>query len=217
MDLKNGNLELNLNEKLKMVNNFEIIKKMLTFVDKGDFYFLQILQRKKDNPEIGSNLRVIKTYYIKSVDELVKRYDEIKKLCKLFNARAYINLNKRNFVNMYFKTIKLISDQAENGNYDKIPHAFDSVCGKYHSTTDKKWIVDIDFKNIDKGNLSFNDWLNLLIGEINKCRPEGDKILAQIPTLNGIHLITKPFDKSAFGLSRFLDIHKNNPTILYAL
>ena len=49
---------------------FEIIEKMLTFVDEGDFYFLQILQRKKDNPEIGSNSRVIKTYYIKSVDEL---------------------------------------------------------------------------------------------------------------------------------------------------
>ena len=49
-----------------MINNLKIIKSLLTFESKDDFYYLQILQRKKENPQLGSNRRVIKNYYINS-------------------------------------------------------------------------------------------------------------------------------------------------------
>jgi hypothetical protein len=38
-----------------MVDNFEIIKSLLQFDSEDDFYHLQILKRKKENPELGSN------------------------------------------------------------------------------------------------------------------------------------------------------------------
>ena len=46
------------------VNNFDLIRNLLKFEDKDDFYFLQIIQRKKDGnivPEANNGYRTIKT------------------------------------------------------------------------------------------------------------------------------------------------------------
>jgi len=42
------------------------------------------------------------------------------------------------------------------------------------------------------------------------------KIYTQIPTKNGYHIITKPFNLKQFK-DKYpdIDVHKNNPTILY--
>ena len=60
---------------MNKVDNLEALLPFLKFDDKDDFYYLQILQRKKENPQLGSNSRVIKNYYIKSTDKLIARYD----------------------------------------------------------------------------------------------------------------------------------------------
>ena len=70
------------------IDNLEILKPFLRFDDPNDFYYLQILQRKKENPQLGSNNRVIKNYYINSVEYLESHYHEIKELCKQFNAKT---------------------------------------------------------------------------------------------------------------------------------
>jgi hypothetical protein len=49
-----------------MVNNFRQITQLLKFDSEDDFYHLQILKRKKENPELGSNSYVIRTYCIRS-------------------------------------------------------------------------------------------------------------------------------------------------------
>ena len=50
-----------------MIDNFEQISKLLTFTSEDEFYFVQVLQRKKDNPGgyLGSNnsSRLIKAYW----------------------------------------------------------------------------------------------------------------------------------------------------------
>ena len=99
-----------------MIDVFEKIKHLLVFESKDDFYYLQILQRKKENLEIGSNSRVIKNYYIGSVDYLEKRYDEIKTLCNQFNARAMLRLNKRSYSKVAFKTMQNIANSMANVN-----------------------------------------------------------------------------------------------------
>ena len=80
------------------VDNFEKIKRLLQFDDTGDlFYFIQIMQRKKDGEDIKKNNRIIMNYYITSLDYLNDREDEIKTLCKIYNARAYIGINPGSF------------------------------------------------------------------------------------------------------------------------
>ena len=49
---------------MKPIDNINYVLPFLVFEDRNDFYYLQILQRKKENPQLGSNSRVIKNYYI---------------------------------------------------------------------------------------------------------------------------------------------------------
>ena len=51
---------------------------------------------------------------------------------------------------------------------------------------------------------------------LKKLQPISNKVKAVIPTLNGSHLITSPFNTEEFMIDYpNFDIHKNNPTILY--
>lgn len=71
-----------------IIDNFKQVEKYLGFDNPNDFYFIQIIQRKKEVPELGSNNRLIRSYYINSVESFNKYKDEIIKLCEVFNARV---------------------------------------------------------------------------------------------------------------------------------
>ncbi|MGD9697520.1 hypothetical protein [Acinetobacter sp.] len=190
-----------------MIDVFEKIKELLVFESSDDFYYLQILQRKKENPEIGSNSRVIKNYYIGSVQYLESRWDEIQNLCNQFNARAMLRLNKRSYRKVAFKTMQNIANSMANDEYSFIKKSYDRACGNGHSDKNKTWIIDIDGE--------FEDYLEM-IHYINNCKPDGNKLVIQLPTKNGIHLITRPFDLRDFK-NKYpeVDIHKDNPINLY--
>ena len=196
-----------------MIDNLEIIKPLLEFPHKDIFYFVQILQRGKDNPELKmSNSRVIKTYYITSLEKLETRYEEMQTLANMFNARVCINLNPRNFEKAGFKLLQKVANQMMNKDFYNIHKAYDSICGEYHSEIDKRWITDIDKDDLDKKNE--------IIGAINliqnKDTTKGYKILGIIPTKSGIHIISNPFNQQEFKkVYPKIDIHINNPTLLY--
>lgn len=195
-----------------MIDNFELIKPLLNFESDDDFYFVQIIQRKKDNPNTkgcNNNNRLIKAYYIKSVNHLDKVKDEIIHFCDYFNARGGINLNKISFYKTSFNTLKKISDQMSNRNFSDTYRAWNSCCGLRDSCSDRLWLLDFDGEEC---KYLEHDVYKL----IKDSPPEGDKVVAQIPTKNGIHLITKPFDNREFTAHYpEIDIHKNNPTNLY--
>ena len=46
--------------------------------------------------------------------------------------------------------------------------------------------------------------------------PIGDKIIVELPTKNGMHLLTKPFDRRAFMLKYpSVDLHRDSPINLF--
>lgn len=191
-----------------MIDNIELILPFLKFESKDDFYYLQILQRKKENPQLGSNSRVIKNYYITSEQYLLDRYDEIKKLCEVFNARAMIRLNKRSFEKVGFKTMENLAHTMMNKEYQFLKVSYDRACGLGHNDSEKKWILDIDI--IDE---EFDREVQLFI---NNIIPAGGKILGNFKSKNGHHLITKPFNLQEFSQKYpEIEIHKDNPTNLY--
>ena len=67
------------------------------FESSDDFYFLQILKRKKEHPDLGSNSITVHTYYVNSLEHFKNIEKEVINLCEFHNARAYINLNKRSY------------------------------------------------------------------------------------------------------------------------
>ena len=196
-----------------MIDNFEQISKLLKFEDESDFYFIQVLQRNKENPELGSNNRLVKGYYIDSLQKLEKYKEEMIKLAQVFNARVYIHLNRRNFRMLAFELLEDICHQMKSNQYQTIHHSYDSVCGKHHSDKDKTWIIDIDGEELKETNIpELIKTINSFIEPFNN----RDKIITTIPTKNGIHLISTPFNSQRFSeLYPKIVLHKNNPTILY--
>ena len=194
-----------------MIDNIELIKGLLNFTDEGDFYMLYVFKRKKDQPEDEKDnhqsVRTIKTYCIESIDHLERRYDEIKQLCEMFNARAYIHIQKQNHFDVSLNMMVELAQRIQSGQHNQ-KGLFDSVVGQI-KTTEKRWIVDVDS----------NDTKELLKVKlaIDSCAPFGkDKIISEIPTKNGYHLITERFDVMEFK-KHFpeLDLQKKNPTLLY--
>jgi hypothetical protein len=197
-----------------MIDNIELIKPLLNFSEPGDFYYCLILKRKKDQPEgerdNHQSVRTIKTYCVESVEYLEKRYDEIKQLCEMFKARAYIHIQKQNHRDVSLNMMVALAQRIQDGNLEQ-QGLFDSVVGQI-KTQEKRWIVDIDTKD----EIAVHRAVHI----VDSVRPEGPKIEAVIPTKNGYHLITSRFDILEFNhkmkwFGEVPDIQKKNPTLLY--
>ncbi len=210
-----------------MVDNFELIKPLLNFDNPNEFYFLQVIQRKKDFEEgqkrLGrnNNNRLIKAYYIYNVEQLNAYKEEIIKLCNLFNARAGINLNRRNQKDVAIKCLEILAIALrKDDEFKGVSKIYNSACGK-ECSSDKLWIVDIDEKEISPLMLSFIEYEclpknNIKFDKVGMIVDSDSKIIAKIPTKNGWHLITKRFDRKKFS-EKYpeIEIHTNNPTNLY--
>jgi hypothetical protein len=194
-----------------MLDNINLITPLLNFSDPGDFYMLYVFKRKKDQPvderDNHQSVRTIKSYTISSIDYLNKRYPEIKELCEMFKARAYIHIQKQNHRDVSLNMMVALAERIQSGNHDQ-RGLFDSVVGQM-KTYEKRWIVDIDNKDENFAR-EIQEFIN------TQCRPFGMKIEANIPTKNGHHLITARFDVKTFS-DKYpeIDVQKKNPTLIY--
>lgn len=197
-----------------MINNIEQIKELLHFEAPGDFYMLYVFKRKKDQPEHErdnhQSVRTIKTYCIESIDHLERRYEEIKQMCEMFKARAYIHVQKQNHTDVSLEMMMQLAQRIKNGQPNQ-KGLFDSVVGQI-KTQEKRWIVDIDTKDERE--------IQKVMTAVLDCRPEvnlvEERIFATIPTKNGYHIITSRFDVMKFAEHcPGVDIQKKNPTLLY--
>jgi hypothetical protein len=193
-----------------MIDNIDVVKSLLNFSESGDFYMLYVFKRKKDQPEgerdNHQSVRTIKTYCVDSLEYLDKRYDEIKQLCEMFKARAYIHVQKQNHRDVSLEMLSILAQRIKNGAQVQ-KGLFDSVVGQI-KTQEKRWIIDIDTK--DKKVLR-DVTMNLM-----EIQPVGSKVEKVIPTKNGFHLITQKFNVIEFKkLHPDIDIQKKNPTLLY--
>ncbi len=193
-----------------MINNLFQIQPLLNFEKKGDFYYLLILKRKKDfqDKENHQSVRTIKTYVIENLEYLDKKMDEIIKLCELFSARAYININKQNNELMSLFMLETLAKRIREKNFEQ-KNLFDSCIGSLQHN-ERRWIVDIDDYSMGL--------VNEVSDAINQCQPyDKNKIITEIQTRNGVHLITEPFNVKEFQEKGYnsIEIQKCNPTLLY--
>lgn len=153
-------------------------------------------------------------FYIKNGDHLLELKDKIVKMCDLFNARAYIRLNKRDKKTIALQTLSLLAQNIAAENYD-VKNCYTKVCGQYHSDLFKTWVIDFDYDVNDPVQW---EEVKIKVTEILKLIAETNREpkVYYVPTKNGKHLICPPFNiakyKEMFG---DLEFHKENPTILY--
>ena len=195
-----------------MVDNFKLIKPFLEFPNDDIYYHLQILRRGKDHPELPAANRVIKPYFICSLESLDYVEDEIKKLCEFFGARAYINLAPKSIKKTTMLQLKYLAQRTYEGDFKKIWKSWNTCAGEIKGE-EPRWVVDIDNTYLQR-----EDYEERLVKYLSYLDPMGNKVVAKIPTKSGFHLITTPFNIQRFKEQcPDIDVHKNNPTLLYCL
>ena len=209
------------------IDNFDIIRKHLDFVDsKLDRYIVHILRRPKDiSPEMKNELganeaqRLIKTYYIDSLEYFDKKIPAMKELCISNNARAYIIVQPKDNFECLMNLGKKIFETIQNKNYSVKPeHLIRQAYCEYHKTRKKQWIIDLDFDemteychSVNFGGTSYwtKTWTvqevkDLIIEELREIQKlELNKYprkyatwledqVYEIKTKHGVHIITPP-------------------------
>lgn len=226
-----------------MKNRLNLLKPLINF-NENEFIFVQIFQRRKDNPDLELSVKRLKSYSFYSWEELESQMNRIKEICDINNARAYIRLNKQNSVNVSLRCISEMSDNLRTGNSSKNKGVWDSVAGKLGSKD--WWVLDLDSEHLnikpslhpgitlpycielDLKESYFNRVLNQIGGyfdekEVDEISKEKYPIIYNF-TKSGIHLICKPFDTrildkynkelSSKGIQT-IQIQKDANTILY--
>lgn len=203
----------------KTTDNFDLIKSMMDFKEVDNlFMHLQIHRRGKDHPDLPAANKLIKSWLVRSAEHLASLKDEVVFLCEHYKARAYISCAPKSIAKLNTLILRKLADNLYTGNIINPWHVFNSACGELQGV-EKRWVVDVDTK--DKDKIEFikleidRIWVNTHPQDWGKVR-ESAWLLAKIPTLNGCHLITPPFNLQEFSkLFPDTEVKKNGLTALY--
>lgn len=176
-----------------MVDNFEQIRSILDFGGPDDSIGVTLLLRKKDRRTSFGNknnsARTIKNYYFYTLEQFDQKEQEIKALCELLGCRAGVYLNKRNDRKMALQMLVHLSESIRSDQY-KINGLLDTVRGK-HYPTDKIQFIDCD-------SLEEYEMVKTILNDPGLRPFNKIKILAEVPTNSGFHVITCRFDQEYF-------------------
>jgi hypothetical protein len=200
-----------------MVDNFEKLNSILEFESEDDFYMLQVMKRRKENPEMDKNSVALKTVYLHRKDQLLELKDDLVELADKKNARIYLNPNRKSFKKCTLACLKEFADRISNENFYKPYKIFDSVAGAAGSKN-AIWVIDIDWDEVTEqfGDVERSVFVNDVCEFINSLKPDVEnKIKLVNETKNGTHILTSPFNMYDFMQRYKIQVHKNNPTLVY--
>ena len=207
----------------------------------NDCYYVQLLRRQSDDPHTDGmadpryhgnmHSRSVKDYLIPSLDAFDKAKPDIIEMCKLFNVRAYIRLNKRSYKSVDMAMLKGIVDQLSSGTfgspYNLVASAAGQVCD---AGENKSWIVDLDEEYLpyqeDIFRMMFEcepyvrnlqGMAKVLINSSYMSNEDAYNYAVQnekantpvIPTKHGRHIISKPFNVQTMT-NKWNDFCKDN-------
>lgn len=195
---------------MSCVDNFSKFRELMDFSHPNSFYFLQIIQRSKDDNSVTSSnnrYRRVKSYYISSLEEYDRFIPEIKKFCENNNARAYIRISPISFYDVAVNAASEYLRRIKEKQTFKSCNIYDSCCEKTKTCGKKFWMIDADTDNPFALNWFTEELIKLGINA---------NVVAVLPTVNGLHYIMEPFDIRKWEDSDIAEIKKYNPiTLLY--
>jgi hypothetical protein len=168
-----------------ILDNIDKVKSLLEFRE-GIFYYVQVIQRKKENPELSkSDIKRYQTF-ITSLEDLNVHLPRIKIVCELYNARAYISLIPRSLEKLAKQCALEYVKRISLGEYKRvwdIPNRLalsDEVRAKIPGKK-PMWVFDVDEpENTDK-----------IVEIVNKA---GISLVDILQTPNGSHILVEAFN-----------------------
>jgi hypothetical protein len=172
------------------IDNYAKIVPLLKF-EEGTFYYLQVLQRKKDNPEMSWQTKQRYFKFIRSLEELEIYNKEAREIADFYNARVYISLTPRSFEKLSLESLVELSTRIKNKDYNSNFKIFEKLallpgCAKKDG---KLWMIDYD----ENSDLHVSD---LIIFLKNTYKVPFKELLE---TVNGYHIIIEPFNLQNLG------------------
>lgn len=208
---------------MKVINNFEIIENVifkhlpekrhgLTPQELDKVVFGRIIRRKKENPDKPDGY-IVKRYMFKTLEQFRDTQEEIKELCKVFNARFYVSTNIKSLEEITFDMVEEIPIILRRKQYHLTRRLFESAADINRGIKESRlWILDID--DIKQNSQEFDELVEELLEHL-----DGNNIEAVIETVNGYHVLIKPqnlmwLDKDE-ELSRKIELKRNALTLAY--
>jgi hypothetical protein len=174
-----------------------------------------IIVRKKEQevPENHQSARIVRYFYVTSGQYLIDKMPTIISLCEIEKARAYINLNGKDTENIGTQINYLAGLYLKNNEKRGWKSIYDKAFSNLPNVGNKKWLIDVDNVAGEFNDVDFLDMLQTL-------QPIGGKFITYVPTPNGKHIITIPFNLQEFLKIKgfpitFDDVKKEAPTVLY--
>lgn len=155
-------------------------------------YMMDVLVRKKDVPTLGKSQKIIKQYDITSLDDFKKLYPKAEEMARLSNARVYIDVNPRRFVDIQAKMNEYIAKYVQGGQYHALRNVFAKAYGQSNTFGKKRWIIDIDsdVKPVQDKHIK------AIEQKISSLR--NDNTLIKYRTKNGVHIVSEGFNSKEF-------------------
>lgn len=194
------------------IDNFDILMQHMDFVEPNDRYIVHIMRRPKDCKAIANSLganeaqRLIRTYYIDNLDYMKAKIPAIKELCKSCNARAYLIVSPKDNFDCLMNLGQKILDTIRCRNYSVKPeHLLRQAYCENHKSRNKQWVLDLDndemtecFSDSNGHPNGSKTWtvdevMKIVKDELETCGKD-PSLAYTIPTRNGIHIITPPFN-----------------------
>ena len=207
-----------------MTDNFNRFREFMQLPEQegGDaYYVIELVRRGKDCPDLPAANYHFKNYYIDTLAKYDKVQDEIRLLCRTLRLRAYASVCRKSFRRVTMNTLAEMARRAALGDFNRPDKIFGSCSGEYVDKDNRHWVVDVD----DFVGYNTQEHCETIRYFINDCQPFEDrnKIELILPTKNGMHLITRPFDVKTFNscMGVFTDwiprpeIKKNHLTLLF--
>ena len=212
-----------------MIDNLVYIKQLLKFEESGDtYYYLQLIKRKKDNPEMTKGEVKLGSGFITSLEKLDTLFEVFKERANLENGRIYISLAPRSIKKFTGLCLMEYGKRVANESYQSSWRVPDQVALMKETIKTKglgenfkgRWIVDVDYPDPNYKN------------KVYQFLSRYTRIQTVLLTLRGYHLVIDPFnykklDQGGYRISKSRDdyqfngfyqftLRREGNTILYA-
>lgn len=119
------------------------------------FFLIEILQRRKDNPNLDCPYKTLKWFAVYNVEQLLELCSasgEVIDFCNRTNSRAYFHVNIKDSRATVNSMLYLISKWSNfnNNTLEKLPECFYVAARQQESNIKLQnmfWVVDFDYKD----------------------------------------------------------------------
>ena len=170
-----------------ILDNIDLVRRLLKFKE-GVFYFIQVIQRRKDNPDLEKTDMKRYQCFITSEEDFDIHLKRIVKVCNDFNARAYISLIPRSLEKLGKQCLLEYAKRVTSSDYSRIWDIPNRVA--LSEETRMAGVISKPLRMFDLDDLN-PDNLDTLIKFIDGL---GLSIAATVPTPNGYHVLVEAFN-----------------------